>query len=92
MALSEGEQRRLDEIERALKIDDPKFAAAITLERVRLHRVVVAGALFVLGMVALVVGLVVTDGLLWAGVVISVAGLGAMIAAAMMFFRTRRGR
>ena len=38
MALSEGEQRRLDEIERALTSDDPKFAATITIDQFRRHR------------------------------------------------------
>jgi hypothetical protein len=89
MALSEGEQRRLDEIERALTTDDPKFAATITIDQFRRHRAIVAGALFVLGMVALVAGLVLADGLLWAGVVISVAGVGAMIGGALMFSRIR---
>ena len=37
MPLSEGEQRRLDEIERALKTEDPKFAANITIDRLRRH-------------------------------------------------------
>lgn len=92
MPLSEGEQRRLDEIERALKLDDPKFAANITIEGLRRHRAIVCGALFVLGMVALVVGLVLTDGVVWAGVVISVAGFTAMVAAAVLFFRAGHGR
>ena len=35
---------------------------------------------------ALVAGLVVADGLLWAGIVICVAGVGAMVAGALMFF------
>lgn len=87
MPLSEGEQRRLDEIEQALKLDDPKFAATITIDGLRRHRAIVCGALFLLGMVALVVGLVVTDGVLWAGVAISLAGFGAMLVAAALFFR-----
>ena len=90
MALSEGEQRRLDEIERALTSDDPKFAATITIDQFRRHRAVVAAVLFVAGMVGLVAGLVVADGVLWAGVVISVAGVAAMIAGALMFFGIRR--
>lgn len=90
MALSEGEQRRLDEIERALATEDPKFAATITIDQYRRHRAIVAAALFVIGMIGLVAGLVVADGLLWAGIVISVAGVGAMIAGALMVFRIRR--
>jgi Protein of unknown function (DUF3040) len=90
MALSEGEQRRLDEIERALTNDDPKFAATITIDQFRRHRAIVAAALFVVGMVGLVAGLVLADGLLWAGIIISVAGVGAMVGGAVMFFRIRR--
>jgi len=90
MPLSEGEQRRLDEIERALKLDDPKFAANISIDGFRRHRAIVCGSLFLLGMVALVFGLVVTDGLLWAGVAISLAGFGAMVTAAVLFFRAGR--
>jgi hypothetical protein len=90
MPLSEGEQRRLDEIEQALKLDDPKFAATITIDGLRRHRAIVCGALFVLGMVALVVGLVLTDGIVWAGVIISVAGAAAMVTAALLFFRAGR--
>ena len=92
MPLSEGEQRRLDEIERALQKDDPRFASIITIDQFRRHRAILAGAIFVLGMVALVTGLVVTDALLWVGVIISVAGVGAMAVAALRFFRIgRRG-
>ena len=44
MRLSEDEQRRLDEIERALYRDDPKFAAGQSIERFRRRRMVMAGA------------------------------------------------
>jgi len=90
MALSEGEQRRLDEIERALASDDPKFASTITIDQFRRHRAILAAALFVIGMVGVVAGLVITDGVLWAGVIISVAGVAAMVAGALVFFRIRR--
>jgi len=43
MPLSEDEQRRLDEIERALYRDDPTFASEQTLERFRRRRMVAAG-------------------------------------------------
>jgi hypothetical protein len=92
MALSEGEQRRLDEIERALASEDPKFASTITIDQFRRHRAIVSALLFVIGMVGLVAGLVLTDGVLWAGVIISVAGVAAMIAGALTFFGVgRRG-
>ncbi len=89
MALSEGEQRRLDEIERALRSEDPGFADTITISRVRRHRAVLAAVVFVVGMLALVVGLVTTDAALWAGVVIAVLGLVAMAAGAVLYFRPR---
>jgi len=44
MPLSEEEQRKLDEIERAFQRDDPKFAAGQSFERFRRRRVVAAGA------------------------------------------------
>ena len=51
MPLSEGEQRRLDEIERAMKLDDPKFAATITIEHFRRQHAVVAAVFLALGMI-----------------------------------------
>lgn len=92
MALSEGEQRRLDEIERALRSEDPNFAATITISRIRRHRAVLAGVVFIVGMLALVAGLVTTDAALWAGIVIVVLGIAAMVAGALMYFRPRRFR
>lgn len=90
MPLSEGEQRRLDEIERALKLDDPKFAATITIDGFRRHRAIVCGSLFLVGMVVLVTGLVITDAALWAGVVVSLLGLVAMVTAVAIFVRSNR--
>jgi Protein of unknown function (DUF3040) len=93
MPLSDGEQRRLDEIELALRNDDPKFASTITIDHFRRQRAIGSGALLLLGMIALVVGLVVTDALLWVGIIIGVLGFGSMVAAALMFFvGSRRGR
>jgi multidrug efflux pump subunit AcrB len=87
MALSDGEQRRLDEIERALRSEDPGFAATITISRVRRHRAVVAAVAFVLGMLCLVVGLVTTDAALWAGIAIAVIGVLAMVGATVLYLR-----
>jgi hypothetical protein len=89
MPLSEGEQRRLDEIERALKTEDPKFAANITIDRLRRHGAIVAAGLFVLGMIALVVGLVTADALLVVGIIISVLGALAMAAGVAMYLVPR---
>lgn len=92
MPLSEGEQRRLDEIERALRSEDPNFAATITISRVKRHRALVAGLVFLVGMVGLVIGLVTTDASLWAGIVITLLGAAAMGAGAVLYFRPRRFR
>jgi uncharacterized membrane protein YphA (DoxX/SURF4 family) len=74
MPLSEDEQRRLDEIERALHREDPKFATGQSIERVWLRRTVAAGATVLIGMVLLVVGLITTQAVLVLGVIISVTG------------------
>ena len=92
MPLSEGEQRRLDEIERALKTEDPKFAANITIDRLRRHGAIVAVGLFVVGMIALVAGLVTADALLVVGIIISVIGALAMAAGVAMYFVPRLRR
>ncbi len=92
MALSDGEQRRLDEIARRLAIEDPSFAQRITNSGLRRPRLVVAVLIFVMGMVALVTGLVVTDASLWFGIVIAVAGAAAMVAAGVLAWRDRARR
>jgi hypothetical protein len=78
--LSEHEQRQLDQIERALYAEDPKFAQAVRAKDPRVHykrRVVEAAIGFLLGV-----------GLLLAGVVskltvIGVAGFVVMLACSM---------
>jgi hypothetical protein len=91
MPLSEDEQRRLDEIERALRADDPKFAAGHSIERVWRRRMVVAGAVVLVGVMLLVVGLVTTQASLAAGLIISIVGFLAMVGGAAMFIRRPRG-
>ena len=88
MPLSEDEQRRLDEIERALHHDDPKFAARQTIDRVWLRRTVAAAAAVLIGMVLLVVGLITTQAVLVVGVIVSVTGFRTMVGGAA--FITRR--
>ena len=56
MPLSEHAAAMLDEIERALYQDHPKFATSVNVSRIRRRRPIVAGCLFVAGLVALVVG------------------------------------
>ncbi len=64
MPLSEHERRQLEQIEQALRADDPRFAEAVQAADPRRHykRRVIAAAL----------GLVIGVGLLLAGVVINV--------------------
>ena len=84
MALSDSEQHRLDEMERALLQDDPKFAARVSIGHVRRRRRFAAAALFVLGMMVLLAGLVATAETTLTGVLISVLGFLVMAAAATL--------
>ncbi len=80
MPLSEHEQRQLEQIERALYAEDPKFAQAVRAKDPRVHykrRIVYAAIGFLLGV-----------GLLLAGVVskltvVGVAGFVVMLACSM---------
>jgi hypothetical protein len=78
MALSEYEQRKLDEIERSLHSDDPGLATILDSGVVRRHRRGVAGVIFVGGLVALLGGVVAALSVPVLGVVISVVGFVAM--------------
>jgi uncharacterized membrane protein HdeD (DUF308 family) len=81
MALSKDEQRTLEEIERALLDDDPKFASSVNLDQVRHHRLLSGGLGFLLGLVLLLVGAITTQAVVAIGVAVSVAGFLAMVAA-----------
>jgi protein-S-isoprenylcysteine O-methyltransferase Ste14 len=62
MPLSEHEQRLLEQIERALYAEDPKFASTVRGAKVRRpsrRRRLQGAALFLLGLVLLIVGVVV---------------------------------
>jgi hypothetical protein len=79
--LSEHEQRLLDGIERALYTEDPKFAHAVRSTDPQVHyrrRIVKAVVGFVLGVCALMAGLVINAGSVT--VAISVAGFLLMFA------------
>ena len=89
MALSEYEQRQLDEMEAALHRDDPGFAASVSIDRVRRRRRIFAAVVFVLGLVVLVAGLVATAAAVLAGVLISTAGLTMMVTSAVLRRRRR---
>ncbi len=80
MPLSEHERRQLDQIEQALRADDPQFADAVAASDPRVHykRRVIAAAL----------GFLIGGGLLLTGVVLSVipiavAGFVVMLACSL---------
>jgi hypothetical protein len=85
MPLSEHEQRMLDEIERALYENDPKFATSVDVTRMRRRRPIVSAVLFVVGLVALVVGVIATQNVLALGVTVSVLGFLVMVAGVGLF-------
>jgi hypothetical protein len=79
--LSEHEQRLLEQMERALYAEDPKFASSLRGKDPRSHfrrRVLVAGLGFVLGVVLLMTGLVAQ------AVLVSVLGFVAMLGSALL--------
>lgn len=88
MPLSEHEQRLLDQIERALYAEDPKFASNVRGARMRSpsrRRRLQGVALFVVGLVLLVLGVGVFKDLGPAGIpVISVLGFLVMFAGAVV--------
>jgi hypothetical protein len=78
--LSEHEQRQLDQIERALYAEDPKFAQAVRARDPRVHykrRVIEAAIGFILGVGLLMAGVV--SKYIWIGV----AGFVVMLACSM---------
>lgn len=86
MPLSEHEQRLLDQIERALYAEDPKFASTVRATDLRTHarrRLRQAAVAFVLGLVLLLAGVI--SPVAPAGVpVIGLAGFLLMFAAAVV--------
>jgi hypothetical protein len=88
MPLSEHEQRLLDQIERALYAEDPKFVSTVRggrLRRPTRRRRLQGVAVFALGLVLLVVGVAVRA--LWIAdnfPVLSVIGFLVMLAGAVM--------
>ena len=90
MALSEYEQRKLDEIERSLHSDDPALSTILDSGVIRRRRRVVAVLIFVGGLVALVAGAVAAQSLPIIGVVVSVLGFVAMFGGAGSFVAGRR--
>jgi hypothetical protein len=91
MALSEYEQRKLDEIERSLHGDDPALARILDTGVVRRHRRSVAVVVFVGGLVGLMGGMVTALSLPLLGVMISVVGFAAMGVGAWLLVSGRSG-
>jgi hypothetical protein len=83
--LSEHEQRLLDQIERQLYADDPKFAASVRSHDLKSHvsrRIKRFAALLVVGLGALVAGAVLRN------VFVGVAGFLLMLAAGLVIARS----
>jgi hypothetical protein len=84
MPLSENEQRLLEQIERALVEDDPKFASTVRSTNPRtylIRRIRRNAVLFVLGLVVLVVGVVLNQVPLT--VILGILGFSMMLFAAL---------
>ncbi|WP_219416598.1 DUF3040 domain-containing protein [Pseudonocardia nigra] len=87
MPLSEHEQRLLEQIERALYAEDPKFASTVRGGRLRKptrRRRLQGVALFVVGLVLLVVGVAVPQLWLASLPVLSVVGFLVMLGGALL--------
>jgi hypothetical protein len=79
--LSEHEQRLLDQIERALYQDDPKFASTVRQTDLRTHmkrRLVKAGLVLTVGFALLLTGVVISQPL------VGIAGFGVMVLALLL--------
>lgn len=91
MPLSEHEQRLLDQIERALYAEDPKFASSVRGARLRpsRRRRIQGIALFVLGIALLVCGMLVPLKV-FSVPVVSVVGFFTMFAGAALAWASMR--
>lgn len=89
MPLSEEELRLLEQMERALSEEDPKFVSTLrgtSLRRAARRRAVLAGAVFVLGIVLLMTGAVIN---IWP---IGIAGFVVMLGSATLGLNALRGQ
>jgi UPF0716 family protein affecting phage T7 exclusion len=87
--LSEEELRLLEQMERALSAEDPKFASTLrghSLRRAAQRRVILAGVAFVAGVGLLMAGVITS---LW---VLGIIGFLIMLAAATVGVTALRGR
>ena len=81
MPLSEHEQRLLDQIERALYAEDPKFATTVRSTDLRTHmrrRIIRMVVLFVLGFAMMLIGVIVSV------IPVSVIGFGVALVAMLL--------
>jgi len=90
--LSNDEQRQLDEIERALREDDPDFASAVDFGHARRRRVMAPGAIILLGLILLVVGAIAAESFLLVGVILSVGGFLVAVGGFWWLMHGDRGR
>ena len=87
MALSEHEQRLLDQLEQQLHAEDPKFANSMATSAGRgisTRRIVLGALMAVAGLAVLLLG--ITE----AGIVVGVAGF--LVMGAGVYYATTRGR
>ena len=88
--LSNDEQRQLDEIERALREDDPNFVAAVDFGHARRRRIIAPAATILLGLVLLVGGEIAAQSLPIAGVILDVTGFLVTVGGFWWLFRGAR--
>jgi hypothetical protein len=91
--LSEEELRLLEQMERALVEEDPKFASTLrgtSLRRSARRRAIVAGVVFVLGIAMLMGGVMSSDHKI--GFVIGIAGFVVMLGSATIAISSIRGQ
>ncbi|HEX6148994.1 DUF3040 domain-containing protein [Nocardioides sp.] len=89
MPLSEEELRLLEQMERALVEEDPKFASTLrgtSLRSVARRRAVIAGVVFVIGVAVMMTGLVMQ----W--IPIGIGGFVVMLASATVALSALRGQ
>ena len=93
MPLSEEELRLLEQMERALVEEDPKFASTLrgtSLRRSARRRAIVAGVVFVLGICLLMGGVMSGTGAL--GFAIGIGGFVVMLGSATVALTAIRGQ
>jgi hypothetical protein len=91
--LSEEELRLLEQMERALVEEDPKFASTLrgtSFRRSARRRAIVAGVVFVLGIAMLMGGVTSSDHTI--GFVIGIAGFVVMLGSATIAITAIRGQ